>query len=230
VATNTLEGESPGATGLFLQGAQGDVNSCVCHKPEPESLLALDVIATRYANQVREGLRTAEPVDVGAVRGVLREVTFPRVRWSLDDLRAKLAEQEALFAPPGATDADGDVRMGAVYAEALRGIIRRVESGLPVEQPTELHGIRIGPIALIGTPFEVFHAVKSDIESRASTPIPILLGITSDSLGYAPDRETAARGGYAAEMVPLMLGSLPFDGIHDRLVEEALAVDAAPCT
>jgi uncharacterized protein YraI len=31
VATNLLEREHPGSVGLFLQGAQGDVNTCVCH-------------------------------------------------------------------------------------------------------------------------------------------------------------------------------------------------------
>jgi len=225
VATNLLEREYPGATGLFLQGAQGDINSCVCHKSERESLLALDVIAARYANCVRRGLRLAGPVEVEEVRGVLREVTFPRVGWSLDTLRAKLAEQEALFAGPGASDEDHDLRMAAVYAEALRLVIGRVAAGLPVEEPTELQGIRIGPISLLGTPFEVFRVVKNDIESASVAKLPLLLGVTNDTLGYAPDRETAARGGYAAEMVPLITGSLPFDGVHDRLVEEALAVD-----
>jgi hypothetical protein len=227
VATNLLEREHPGATGLFLQGAQGDINSCVCHKPEKESLLALDTIAARYANCVRRGLRLVAPIEVDEVRGVLREVTFPRVRWSLDTLRAKLAEQEALFAAPDASDEDHDLRMAAVYAEALRLVIGRVEAGLPVGVPTELQGIRIGPISLLGTPLEVFREVKNDIERSSVSKLPLVLGITNDTLGYAPDHETAARGGYAADTVPLLTGSLPFDGVHDRLVAEALAVDAA---
>jgi len=72
VATNMLEREFSDAgravVGLFLQGAEGDVNSCVVHKPEQEALLALDVIAARYARSVREGLREAEPIEVCGIR------------------------------------------------------------------------------------------------------------------------------------------------------------------
>jgi hypothetical protein len=34
------------------------------------------------------------------------------------------------------------------------------------------------------------------------------------------DREIAARGGYAADLSPLMCSSLPFADIHGQLVEE----------
>ena len=45
--------EFPGSVWGFLQGAEGDVNSGCVHKPEPESLLALDVFAGRFFNAVR---------------------------------------------------------------------------------------------------------------------------------------------------------------------------------
>jgi len=55
----------------------------------------------------------------------------------------------------------------------------------------------------------------------------LVMGITNDGLGYAPDKTAAARGGYAADTVPLLLGSLAFANIHEELVREALALDAA---
>ena len=58
VANTALEAEHPGAVALFVQGAQGDVNSSVVHKPEADSLKALDVIAGRYADFVRAGMRS----------------------------------------------------------------------------------------------------------------------------------------------------------------------------
>ncbi|MGE5530647.1 MAG: neutral/alkaline non-lysosomal ceramidase N-terminal domain-containing protein, partial [Bacteroidota bacterium] len=115
VATNLLELEHPGSVGLFLQGAQGDVNSCVVHKPEQESLLALDVIAARYARSVRQGMAQAQPVDADEVRHVLRPVTFSRRQFSYDDLAALLAEQEAILHAPGASDDSQEVRMAMVY-------------------------------------------------------------------------------------------------------------------
>jgi hypothetical protein len=64
------------------------------------------------------------------------------------------------------------------------------------------------------------------VKAQAKSPIPLVMGITNDQLGYAPDRTKAAQGGYAAQVVPLMLGSLPFAQIHDELVQELLALDA----
>lgn len=225
VATNLLEREHPGSTGLFLQGAQGDINSCVVHKPEAESLLALEVIAGRYANAVRAGLAKAQPVAVESVACARREVTFDRLPMDIGELRKWLAEKEALLHARGADDHDGEVRMATVYASTLRGLIERLESGQAVAGPTELQALRIGPVTLLGTPFEVFHAIKEEIAAKARSPIAILLGLTNASDGYAPDRETAARGGYAAQQVPIMKGSLPYRDIHGQLVEEVLRVE-----
>jgi hypothetical protein len=57
--------------------------------------------------------------------------------------------------------------------------------------------------------------------------VPLVVGLVNDSVGYAPDRTAAARGGYAADMVPMICGSLPFANAHQELLEGLLAVDAA---
>ena len=40
---------------------------------------------------------------------------------------------------------------------------------------------------------------------RAKSPLPLVMGLTNDGLGYAPDRDCAARGGYAADMVLVLV-------------------------
>ncbi|MHB9129913.1 MAG: neutral/alkaline non-lysosomal ceramidase N-terminal domain-containing protein [Armatimonadota bacterium] len=227
VATNLLEREYPRAIGLFLQGAQGDVNSCVVHKPEQASLLALDIIAGRYAHAVRAGLAQATPLQVDALAYTILRKTFPRIKLNLDELRAWLAEKESVVNAPEATDTDREMRMSIVYVLTLRRLIAALEHGEIVEEPTELQGFRIGPLALLGTPFEIFQAIKNEAVTNATAPIPLVLGLTNDSLGYAPDRTAAARGGYAAQMVPIMKGSLPFDDIHGQLVQALAELDQA---
>jgi len=226
VATNLLEREHPGSVGLFLQGAQGDVNSCVVHKPEKEALLALDVIAARYANAVRAGLRQAAPLNVDRVACVRREVRFPTYPVTVEELRDMLAEREAVLARPGASDEEREIRMATVYAVALRKLIARMESGERMEESTEVQGFRLGPVALLAAPFEVMQAIKNDVVARAKAPIPLVMGLANDSLGYAPDRDAEARAGYAARMVPMIKGMLPLKGIHGELVRELLALDA----
>lgn len=229
VATNMLERESPGAVGLFLQGAQGDVNSCVVHKPEQESLLALNVIASRYANSVRNGLQAAKPIPVDAIRFRRRHGVFTRKPWTHADLLKKLDESERKLNTPEATDAyatdQWNVRMETVYAVALRKLVALSERGEALSPPIEIHGVRIGPLTFLGTPFEVFQAIRNEVCAQAASSIPLVMGLTNGSAGYAVDRAAAARGGYAADMVPLIIGDIPFANVHDELVAELLTLD-----
>jgi len=146
---------------------------------------------------------------------------------TVEQIQAYIDEYQAVLHAPGASDADFDVRMAAVKLQAMRRILRQVQTGEAIEQTTELQTFRIGPLTLLATPFEIFRQIKEDIVARAQSPIPLVLGITNDELGYAPDRDTAARGGYAAQQVPLMLGSLPFRNIHEELVEGVLKLEQA---
>jgi hypothetical protein len=223
VATNLLEREFGGAVGLFLQGAQGDVNTCVVHKSEQDSLLALDVIAGRYTHAVRSALAAAKPMEVDEVRSSSRSVSFSRVPLKLEELRSWLSQKEAVLHAPDASDANFDVRMAAVYVTTLRRLIAKMEAGQPLAQPAELQGFRIGPVRLLGTPFEVFRAIKEDIVA-ATSPLTLVMGLTNDVASYAPDRTMTAKGGYAAQQVPIMVGQLPYTDIHGELVKEMVAL------
>jgi len=227
VATNMLEREHPGSIGLFLQGAQGDVNSCVVHKPEQEALLALDVIAARYANAVRVGLAQAQPLDLDVLRATQRRVTFSQRQWSAEELRERLAREEAVLCAAEADDADRDYRMAVVRALALRRILAQVERGEAKNVPLEVQGIRIGPLALLASPFETFQAIKNEVRDKAKSAIPLVLGVSNDSGGYAPDRNAAERGGYAADVVPMIHGHSPYDRLFEELPAALLAVDDA---
>ena len=227
VATNLLEREHPGSVGLFLQGANGDVNSCVVHKGEEESLAALDVIAERYARAVQRGLAEARPVEVDAVRTVLRDVPLARRPWDAGEVRSRLAEQTSRIADPEAIDDDVDYRMAVVRKLGLERILARLASGEQASPPVPVHGVRIGPVSLLGSPFETFHRIKADVQASARSPVALVLSLVGDSQGYAPDRFAFERGGYAADQVPLMYGITPFARLHEELPAALLALDAA---
>jgi len=225
VATNLLERENPGSVGLFLQGAQGDVNSCVVHKPEAESLLALDVIAGRYANAVRLGLRNARELNAPALRKASRQVSFSRIMLSREELQRLLTEKEAIVHADNASDSDHGVCMAAVYVVSLRRLLSQMDEGVNLAPPAEVQAFRIGDIALLGSPFEIFQDIKNDVVRDAGSPVPLVMGLTNGCEGYAPDRVVAKRGGYAAQMVPVMLGRLPFANIHEELSQKLIELD-----
>lgn len=226
VATNLLEREHPGSVGLFLQGAQGDVNSCVVHKSEQDSLLALDIIAARYARAVRQGFAAAAPVAADRLANLNRDMVFRRKHLPRETIAAWLAEAEAKLAAPNASDEDRDLRMATVHALALRSLLTRLDAGEDLDSASEIHGVRIGPVALLGAPFEIFQAIKNRVVGQAKAPVPLVLGLVNDLLGYAPDWERGGGDGYAAKTVPMITGDLPFDDVASQLSDALLALDA----
>ncbi len=229
IALNALERDHPGAVGLFLQGAQGDVNTAIGGRSETESLLALDEIAGRFARAVRGGIAAARAAQADRLATCRREVVFSRKPWGREEIAHRLAacEQQIAAPEPGGapTDADRERRLQMVYAIALRRLLARCDRGEALSPKTEVHGLRLGPIALLGGPFETFRAIKNEVCAQASAPIPLVVSFTNDSVGYAVDTTCAARGGYAADMVPLICGELPFARIHEELVRELLELD-----
>jgi Neutral/alkaline non-lysosomal ceramidase, N-terminal len=225
VATNLVEREHPGSVGLFLQGAHGDINSCVVHKPEQEAMLALDVIVARYACAVRRGLDEARPLEVGTVGGALHEAAFTRRPWTAADVRRRLTDEEAKIVGADSDD-DGEYRMAVVRKLGLERILARIESGVDLASPVTLHGLRIGPLVLLGSPFEMFRQIKTDVQSGAKLSVPLVVSMADGSLGYAPDRFAQERGGYAADQVPLMYGIAPFAELHKELPAALLALEA----
>jgi len=228
IATGLLEHERPGTVGLFLQGAEGDINAAACVFGDDEVLEALDVMAGRYARAVGAGLVAAQPLEDGSVRVSSRKIRFSRRDVPPAELRKMLAAEQSVIDNREADDADIAFRMAILRRHALQDILARVERGESFENEVEVQGIQFGPVALLGAPLEIFHAVKNDVVAQAKAPIPLVLSLTNDEQGYAPDREAAAgkRGYYEAMTVPLWKHTLPYADIHGELVRALLAVDA----
>ena len=141
VATNLLERENPGSTGLFIQGAQGDVNTCVVHKPEQESLLALDIIAGRYANAVRRGINAATPVPIDCLKTVRQRVAFTRKPWGAAGLRQRLIVC-GVPQPPRAHDDFAGATAVSVWRRSTRSLLRKMRPEPNAAEPTDQTGSR----------------------------------------------------------------------------------------
>lgn len=232
VAMQQLMREFPGSTGIFLQGAEGDVNSGCVHKPEGESLLALDVFAARFANSVRSALASAEKADAGTLKCRMKTFDFSTRKTfneaHLQEMRKKFSE---VLLDPELPDSDGRSRINTVY---LRGAAKMMEALLQdkVTVKAEICAVRLGPVRLFGTPFEVMQGIKNEVMERITDGLPLVLSLCNGASGYAPsyevaqaDMDKAAGGGYEATIAPLISGQLPFEKIHDELVEAILELN-----
>lgn len=225
VAINNLEKEYPNTVGLFLQGAQGDVNSCVVHKPEKESLQALDIIAERFAKSVRNGLKDGKKIKVDQLKSKSFMQEFSTKKVTIEQLKKMLKENEAIVYADAADDDNKETRMAMVGILSLRRMIKQMKNGDNLIPVAEIQGIRIGSIKFLSAPFEIMQAIKNDVVKKSNDNIILVMGITNGTFGYAPDKIVAARGGYAADTVPIIAGMLPYSNIHEELVEAFLKLD-----
>lgn len=83
----------------------------------------------------------------------------------------------------------------------------------------EIHGIRIGPVGLIGFPGEPFAETGVDVRTESPLPFTQLAGYSNGWLGYVPTREEYPRGGYEVQW-----GSCYTDDAAALLRDEALAL------
>jgi hypothetical protein len=232
LACTSLESAHPGLTALFLPGALGDVNPAISHRPEAESLAALDVISRRYAAALEAGLETAREIDPIVLKTAIRDVVLPRVDWSREHVETRIDELERRLHGPGLTDdplAGGDnplerTGIDMVRLAGLRRLRERLNRGEPVHPSSRLHGLRIGPVRLLGAPLEIFQMTQQAIVDGLPGGPVIVLSHVNGSEGYAPDPELYRKSNYAAEFVTLMAGDLPHACIHDELVRELVAV------
>lgn len=226
IATGMLERENPGSVGLFLQGADGDVNAAGGCRGDDTVLYALDVTAGRYARAVRAGLSRARSLSVQGLATVRLPVRFSRQPPDVARLRRMLADEEAHLDAAGASDEDPKVRWATLRSQALRDILDRLERGDSFENETELQGHRVGPVSFLATPLEVFQAIKNDVVDQAGSPVPLVMSVTNDEQGYAVDRTAAGNPeDYGAYTVPLWKHTLPYRRIHEELIEGLLEVD-----
>ena len=227
VAIHKLMAENPGVMGLFLQGAEGDVNSGCVHKQEEESLAALDVFAERFASAIRRGLAEAKPFSDNTVKVISRKFDFS-TRASFD--RTKLLELKAQYEgslqDANADDNSWETRMNMVYLIGVRRMLANLEAGQKPVITAEVQVARIGELEMLGAPFEIMQAIKNDVMAGAKSPQPMVMSLCNGSFGYAPDNVQLQKNSYESYRVAFMTRRLPFANIHNELVADMLQLDA----
>ena len=86
------------------------------------------------------------------------------------------------------------------------------------EVAAELHGIRMGGIALVGFPGEPFSEIGVRVKQASPFPHTLFSGYTNDYLGYVPVAEAYPEGGYEVDTSPFLPDTA------DRLAEASLAL------
>jgi len=226
LASLAIERAHPGATAIFLPGAMGDINPPICHRAEAETHRALRVLSRKYAAVIRRGLRAARPIVADELRGRQREVSFTRQPWTRAFVQRRIRDLEQQFAAPGVTDlttvGQPPLRTNGlemVRLEGFRAVLGQFKGRQAPNRPVSVHGLRIGPVALLGVGLEVFHSLQAPILAGSPHPHTWVVSLAG-GVGYAPDARACAQQGYTDDLVPLIVGERPYAKIYDELPRE----------
>ncbi len=231
VATNRIEREHPGAVGLFLQGAHGDINPAYVHGPAEQSLQALEMFGGRFADVIRLGVEKAQPMAVDRLASAESNEPYTLANLSEKELRQLLAEKEKIVGEHS-TDADPlqaqthEVGLAMVFVTAIRGTLARMARGEKLDRPLIVQALRLGPVTFTANTMETFNRIKRRFQAERDRRA-LLLSVTNGFIGYAPVRDLYrdSKPHYASHFVPYMLGTIPFtERIEDEVLTAALKV------
>ena len=191
-ACRTVE-ERTGALAVFVNGAAADINPRRGHGSfeEVESLGAELGAAVAAASH---GARELEEDGIAWSQDRLDLPLSAPTAAMEEEVRRSMDELEEAVSGAGPDPWERRVPEARLdwsrqwLAEAARG-------GPPGSQPFEIHGLRIGPLALLGMEGEIFVRYQLDLERECAGPL-VLCGYANGCVGYVPTADEYERGGY----------------------------------
>ena len=227
--TDLLEAALPGLTALYFQGSCGDVNferrwnePALCHEP-----------GRAVAAKALEAFAAARPVEDPRVGFATHRVVLPTQRWPREEVLRDLEEGQYRLRT-GDTNGwrenlgrvmvnvpekfperyGGDLGL-AVKAIARFGVEWSQQMLLdldtrPETLSTEVQAIRVGDVALVADPAELFTSLALDVRRGWPGDDLMIVGYANDSIGYLPDAHDLERRTYAANQSPKFKNQIPF--------------------
>ncbi|MGI8424068.1 MAG: neutral/alkaline non-lysosomal ceramidase N-terminal domain-containing protein [Chloroflexota bacterium] len=167
---------------LFTNGAAGDVNP-----PEVRrSFEDTEAIGRRVGGavvEVIEGLRGRASHGTEATVAVASRPLHPTFRDTLPLAEAREAWEQAR-GTPGSRAALRQYQLSAVAAE---------------NDPVEIQVLRLGDLALVGVPGELFVEIGLAIKRESPAPLTQIVGYANDWQGYFPTPNAYDEGAYEVE-------------------------------
>jgi neutral ceramidase len=204
------------ATTLFLPGAFGSTHNITYNN---SGVPAAECVH-RVVDAVEEALGRLQPALPGPVQVLNRQFTY-HVR-CFDEAKEALAVKSYLekYVPERTPH----------QIEMFRRMRREMALHQGEARHTRLQIIRLGDIALVGIPGEMFGRLGLELRRRSPFRHTCIIGLANEQIGYIPDRKAYADGGYQT-----WVGwhSMLEVGTGEAMVDEVVAMldglyDAAP--
>lgn len=190
--------EITGGITAFFNGFEGDVGPRLANGKTvtfPEETLSVAIQQTRAVGEVaaKDAARIYGEIETYTdftMESLQEPIHLPlKERLTKEEAELRLAE-----IPPDKADSGLEGLQNAYY----HAVLDSYEQGLPSKdfEDIELTIIRIGDVAFIGFPFEVFSQIGLLIQKYSKIPHTLPLSNANGSDGYFPTQEELCRGGY----------------------------------
>jgi len=187
-----------GARCMFLQGASGDINAAIM-EPHYEPARTL---GTRLGCEI---VRVWETIQTGPISGLRVEsapIQFPRIRYGSQDKAQGLVRslQDDIERLTAESASPGRIIWANRRLEKAQRALESWTTGVPLEPvETELQAWRIGDLALVAAPGEIFNQIGVRVKEGSPFANTFFVGYANDSIGYIPVPEAYADGGYEVD-------------------------------
>ncbi|HIE13671.1 TPA: hypothetical protein EYP70_00190 [Candidatus Bathyarchaeota archaeon] len=206
---------------FFLQGMCGDIDPKVAW--HMRGFDAAREVGKLVANAVLKASGNSTYVEVDTVKVKRKEIKLPfqkiNEKYIVNVLLSFLDQIEKKEIGT-IEDIRAHVRFYRTYAEDM---IAKLEEGMPDSIETEIQVLRLGDIALIFLPGEIFVDLGLEIMSRSPFKKMMVVGYSANYVGYIPTSIDFEIGGYASTKVPIILRQPPYlKSVGKNLVEESI--------
>jgi hypothetical protein len=224
----TLEAQGTGPV-LYVNGCGGDVNPA---SMDARGRGAAEALGRGLADVALPVWRGAAPLEVGAERVVAAQEWVGMPYQTLRSVNAAAGILGSGREKLGRLKVGSPQYRTAQITEvdyALRILRLRYGNEVMPEAGAEVQALRLGPLAVVGLPGEIFSSIGRAI--KLASPLPaertLVAGWTNDNVGYVPDHEAFTHGGgYEVDVASRYYGHpapwAPEAG--DRLRDAALSV------
>ena len=225
--------EALGGHCLFVQGACGDVGprelfvADLAAYRRLGAMIGHEAAATAFRSswrahrlRLREGEASAwiasfeyeQDLEPDGTVAVVRETLPLPLRDDLGDAgdwrREALRWEEEAYAARAAGAPDGEIRELTVRTKFARMRAERGDAlaGLGA-YPLLVQGIRLGPVALVGVPVELFNEIGTSIRDGSPFETTLVSGYWNGYRNYLPTDAERPRGGYEIDISPFSPGA-----------------------
>ena len=198
---------------IFFNGCCGNVNHLdYSDPPRTRGYKVCQLTGYSLAVAVQEAWRSRVPIGNGDLAVSTQMVPLKRLR--ITEQQRQWAEQ-ALQKAGGTAPLDDADGLPPEYCAAIWLQMYEKQNS---DDAVEVMAIRVGNLAIVGLPGEVFCELGLDLKKSSPAEHTIVIELANDSVGYLPTVESFAQGGYETSM-----GSTKYEkGSSEKIITASL--------